>query len=240
MDKPTLDLAYDCTLTVSDFGSDYAKMKERGAKAYEKYEHKANIPYGKGDRNTFDLFPSGTTGAPTYIFIHCGYWQSWSKEDFAYVVEGPLSKGFNVVLFEYTIAPKGTMAQIATELYQCLDYLETNAESLGLTKGKICLSGHSAGGHLTLIGKDHPFVSHAFPLSALVELEPISLCFLNDNLSLTKEEIVLYSPIRHTREGVPMAIYVGGYELAEPIRHSEEHYMRMKALGNATTAYSRC
>ena len=37
-----------------------------------------------------------------------------------------------------------------------------------------------------------------------------------------------------------MAIYVGGYELAELIRHSEEYYMRMKALGNVVTAYSRC
>ena len=56
-------------------------------------------------------------------------------------------------------------------------------EKFNLQKGKICLSGHSAGGHLTAANKDHPFVSHAFPLSALVDLEPISLSFWSTQIS---------------------------------------------------------
>ena len=132
------------------------------------------------------------------------------------------------------------MTSIVQELYMFLNHIEDNLDQLGLTKGQICLSGHSAGGHLTLVGKDHSVISHAIPISPLVDLEPISLCYLNDNLKLSKEEIELYSPIKHVRKNVPLAIYVGGYELAELIRHSEEYYMFSKSLGNVISAYNRC
>lgn len=240
MDKPTLDLAYCCTKTLQDYPAAFAEMQRKSVETYKKHEHKANLKYGTGERNTYDFFPAKEKGAPTFIFIHGGYWQSCVKEDFTYVAEGPLAKGFNVILFEYTIAPVGTMTSIVQELYQFLDHIEENLDNLGLTRGQICLSGHSAGGHLTLEGKDHNVISHAIPISPLVDLEPISLCYLNDNLHLTKEEIALYSPIKHVRKSVPLAIYVGGYELAELIRHSEEYCIFAKGLGNVVTSYSRC
>jgi acetyl esterase/lipase len=42
----------------------------------------------------------------TIIFIHGGYWQSCNKEDFAFITAGPLARGFDVMLLEYTLAPQ--------------------------------------------------------------------------------------------------------------------------------------
>ena len=229
MDKETLDLAYDCTKTVSSFPDFFKVLQQRSKITYQKFSFQGNISYGKAARNTFDFFPANTPNAPTLIFIHGGYWQSCEKEDFSYIAEGPLKKGFNVILLEYTIAPEASMTRIMEEINLCLDYLAENVERFNIQKGKVCLCGHSAGGHLTLAHKDHPLVSHALPLSALVDLEPISLSFLNDALSLTQQEIEDYSPIRHVKKGVPVTLFVGGNELPELIRHSQEYYDAIKA-----------
>ncbi len=228
MSKEELDLGYDCTKTVPDFPSVYESCKERSSAIYKQYECRRNIKYANAERTTFDFFPSQKPNAPTIIFIHGGYWQSCQKEDFAYAVEGALKKGFQAILVEYTIAPEASMTQIMTEMTLFLNYLQDNASSLNLVKGKICLSGHSAGGHLTAANKDHPIISHAFPLSPLVDLEPISLSFLNDLLQLTPEEIEKYSPINHVKKGPPMIICVGEAELSELVRQSKIYYEAMK------------
>ena len=60
-------------------------------------------------------------------------------------------------------------------------------------------------------------------ISPLVELEPISLSWLNEKLSLTQCEIDQYSPLRHVGAGAPTTIAVGAAELPELLRHASEY-----------------
>jgi hypothetical protein len=60
-------------------------------------------------------------------------------------------------------------------------------------------------------------------ISALVDLEPISLSWLNEKLKLTDAEISAHSPLRHINHGAPMTIAVGTSELPELQRHSAEY-----------------
>ncbi len=112
--------------------------------------------------------------APTVVYIHGGYWQTLSKEDFAFVAKGPLELGYNVVLAEYTLAPQSSMTQIVQEIGRLLDHLSANRDELKIGRGPVCLVGHSAGGHLSLVHRSHPLLAHTMAISPLVDLEPIS------------------------------------------------------------------
>ncbi|MGL4858517.1 MAG: alpha/beta hydrolase [Enterobacteriaceae bacterium] len=222
MDRSELDAAYSNSRAVGNFEQILQDFQQGSRQAYEQLSCQRNIAYGKGTRHCFDWFPHPHKAQGTFIFIHGGYWQECTKEDFAFIAPGLQQAGFHVVLTEYTLAPQATMQQIVEETGALLDYLAREQTRLGLT-GPICLSGHSAGGHLTLQHRNHPLIDYAMPISALVDLEPISLSWLNDALQLSTQEIEQYSPIRHIAQGVPTLVTVGASELPELVRHSRDY-----------------
>lgn len=232
MDRLQLDAAYNNTKAVRDFPALLAEFQQRSAAWYAAANVQRDIPYANGARTRFDLFPAHGKDAPTLIFIHGGYWQNCNKEDFAFIAQGPCNSNINVILAEYTLAPEASMTTIVNEIGALLDFLHNNQAMFNITPGKVCLSGHSAGGHLTALHRGHPLISHAMPLSALVDLEPISLSWLNDKLALTPKEISDYSPIHSASLGGPIAVQVGDDELPELIRHSQEYAEALAQCGN--------
>ncbi|WP_233852583.1 alpha/beta hydrolase [Paraburkholderia sp. HD33-4] len=231
MDRPTLDKAYNNTQAIPNFPEVLRDFQQRSAKLYERVPGRRDLRYGERPRERFDWLPCGKAGAPTFIFIHGGYWQNCVKEDFAFIADGPLANGYNVVLAEYTLAPDASMTQIVGEITGLLDHLQTDPDGLGIAGHPLCLSGHSAGGHLTALHRAHPLVTNALPISALVDLEPISLSWLNDKLKLSEQEIAAYSPIHHVGAGVPTVVAVGGAELPELVRQSDEYAAACEAAG---------
>lgn len=223
MDRAALDAAYNNVKAVSDFQTIFADFKLRGAQLYDTTPCERDQPYGDQPRQRFDLFRARATHAPTVVYIHGGYWQTLTKEDFAFVAKGPLERGYNVVLAEYTLAPQASMTQIVEEIGRLLDHLAANRDALKIGHGPVCLVGHSAGGHLSLVHRSHPLLAHTMAISPLVDLEPIGLSWLNEKLNLSPSEIDLYSPLRHLSQGTPMTIAVGAAELPELIRHASEY-----------------
>ena len=141
----------------------------------------------------------------------------------AFVAQGPLELGYNVVLAEYTLALQSSMTQIVQEVGRPLDHLAVNRDELKVGHGPVCLVGHSAGGRLSLVHRSHPLLACTLVTSPLVDLEPISLSWLNAKLNLTPREIDLYSPLRHIAKGTPMTVAVGAVELPEFVRHASEY-----------------
>lgn len=236
LDSAALQNAYDNTKVVPDFAKTLGEMQNRAKATYEKFSNcQRNIAYGALKRNTFDYFPANTgQKAPLYIFIHGGYWHACTKEDFAYVAQGPLALGYHVILIEYTLTPEVTMTHLVGEVRQALDYIDANTEKLKIDRSKVCLSGHSAGGHLTAMHRDHPLISYALPISPLVDMLPMKLCWLNEMLSLTDQEVEALSPLYHMKKGVPTDVLVGGDELPGLLSHGHEYYVALKAIGNET------
>ncbi len=231
MDRDTLDLAYNNSRAVANAAELLAAMRGRSDAAYETREHRHGLAYGDSARQRYDWFPAGPQGAPTLVFIHGGYWQRCEKEDFAFIVAGPLAAGFNVILAEYTLAPEAGMTRIVGEIGALLDHLAADADGLGLGDAPLVLSGHSAGGHLTAVHRSHPRVTHALPISGLMDLEPIRLGTLNDPLDLSPAEVDQFSPARRLGPGAPMVVAVGAAELPELVRHSEEYAAASRAVG---------
>ncbi len=223
MDRTTLDAEYNNSNAVPGSARLMADFRARSADVYRHLACRRALAYGALPRQRYDWFAARAAGAPTCVFIHGGYWQSCAKEDFAFIVHGPLQRGFNVVLAEYTLAPQASMTQIVGEIGALLDHLHADRDELGITGHPLCLSGHSAGGHLAAMHRSHPLVSHAMPISALVDLEPISLGELNGKLQLTAREVEDFSPLRHIARGAPTTVVVGDAELPELVRHSRQY-----------------
>ena len=75
-----------------------------------------DLRYGARERNTWDLFPASKPDAPCLVFIHGGYWQRNSKDQFASLIAGPYSLGWSAALPGYTLAPDATLTDIAEEI----------------------------------------------------------------------------------------------------------------------------
>lgn len=227
MNRATLDAAYDNARAVGDFDAVMAEFRSRSCALYEVHSCRPDLRYGPQPRQRYDWIPCDRPAAGTLVFLHGGYWQACAKEDFAFVAEGPLARGYNVVLAEYTLAPQASMSQIVAEVGELLDHLAADRDRLGL--GGLHLCGHSAGGHLTAVYRHHPAVMSALLISALVDLEPISLCWLDEKLQLTPREIDALSPLRQVNSGAPTLVAVGAGELPELVRHSTDYAMALEA-----------
>lgn len=88
---------------------------------------------------------------PTLVYIHGGGWIFGSKEGAVFQVLPFLEKGWRVVNVEYRMA-NNSLAPGAVEDTRCaLRWIYRNAKQYNFDTSKIVLTGHSAGGHLSLI-----------------------------------------------------------------------------------------
>jgi len=184
-----------------------------------------DLRYGKAARNTWDIFPVSDPDAPCIVFIHGGYWQRNSKEQFANLIAGPHGRGWSAALPGYTLAPDASLTGIVAEIGAALDWLGVHGPAHGIN-GPIVLSGWSAGGHLTAMCLSHPLVKAGLAISGVFELGPVRDTYLNEKLRLTDEEIVTLSPMRLPPVNKPLAIAYGTAELPALVADSRDLHAR--------------
>jgi arylformamidase len=194
-----------------------------------------DVAYGSGERQKFDVFlPSGrppVRGWPTMVFIHGGYWQSLSKDDWSAIAAPFVANGMGAVILGYTLCPPNTIRGITEEVESAMAHLWHDATRLGIDGSRLALVGHSAGGHLTAWCMTVAWTRHSMPatpfalataISGIFDLEPLVSIYLNDALRLTNEEALAMSPAYRSRlVDCPFAAVVGGDELDE--FHRQNH-----------------
>lgn len=225
MDRTALDAAYNNTEAVGVARRDqYVAARVARSDAFRKtHAGRIDVRYGAGPRHRLDVFPCGTAGAPTLLFIHGGYWQQNDKEPFAFLGEGLLPSGFNLAVVEYTLAPAARMDAIVGEIRTAVAWVIDHAKELGGDPGRVFVSGHSAGGHLTAMAMADARVAGGLAISGIFDLEPIRLNYLNEKLGLDAAEAQRNSPMLHLpARAAPLIVTVGLGELPELIRQSEE------------------
>jgi acetyl esterase/lipase len=222
------DAAYDNIAAVTNSA---ALNVERGAaSAAFRVAHSDHLDlrYGPRERNTWDVFPAADPNAPCLVFIHGGYWQRNSKDQFANLIAGAYALGWSAALPGYTLAPDATMTEIAAEIDVALDWLAANGKTFGVN-GPIVLSGWSAGGHLTALCLGHPAVRAGLAISGIFELGPLRDTNLNEKLKLTDEEIATLSPLRLPMVNKPLAIAYGTAELPALVSDSRDLHAQRSA-----------
>jgi acetyl esterase/lipase len=87
---------------------------------------------------------------PTLIYIHGGGWVGGDKDAMLFALLPYLEMGFAVVNVEYRLA-RVALAPGAVEDCRCaLRWVLNHSEAYGFDPARIVVTGHSAGGHLTL------------------------------------------------------------------------------------------
>ena len=212
MSRAERDAAYDNTNAVKN-SAELNAARIAASEAFRRaHPGHLDLPYGPKERNTWDLFPAADPNAPCFVFIHGGYWQRNSKDQFASLIAGPYARGWAAALPGYTLAPDATLTDIVAEIDAALDWLAAHGGEHGIN-GKVVLSGWSAGGHLTAQCLGHKRVSAGLAVSGVFELGPIRDTYLNDKLGLSEQELVALSPLRLPMVKKPLAIAYGTAEL---------------------------
>ncbi|MFZ2004165.1 MAG: alpha/beta hydrolase [Stellaceae bacterium] len=224
MDRAQLDVAYNNGAAVRERDAIVADWATRSARLRAARPQHLDLKYGDAPRERLDLFLATQPNAPTLLFIHGGYWQMNAKELFAFLAEGPLALGINVALAGYTLAPEARLDRIVAEIRHAVLWLAEHLGDFGADGARLCVSGWSAGGHLTAMSMPLPAVRGGLAISGLYDLEPIRLSYLNEKLGLDGAEAARNSPLFHLP---PMAgdlvVAYGTSELPELQRQSVEY-----------------
>lgn len=228
LSKAERDAAYNNSAAVADSPVLNA-AREMGSSVFRmSHSSHLDLRFGKQERNTWDLFPRSNPDAPCIVFIHGGYWQRNSKEQFANLIAGPYARGWAAAVPGYTLAPDASLTEIVAEINAALDWLGIHGPAHGIN-GKVVLSGWSAGGHLTAMCLGHPLVTAGLAISGVFELGPVRDTYLNEKLRLTEQEIVSLSPMRLPLVNKPLAFAYGTAELAPLVSDSRDLHARRSA-----------
>jgi acetyl esterase/lipase len=230
-DRAALDVAYDNRRAVPGHMVLREAWAPRAAAVYANVRCDRDVSYGPEARQRFDFFHCGRPGAPTFAWIHGGYWQLNDKEGQAFVGEAVLAAGVNFVLVEYTLAPAATMDRITGEIRAFVRHLVPRLGPHFGAGPRLVIGGHSEGGHLSAIAMEEPGVGGALLVSGLYDLEPIRLGKLNDRIGMSAEEAARNSPMLRDPLPVPAVVTVGGGELPELVRQSTEYAAYLRGKG---------
>ena len=121
----------------------------------DRYWMQPDVVYGSANNTPLKLdiwYPrDNPKPTPTLVFIHGGGWIFGSKEGAVYQLLPYLERGWRVVNVEYRMAGN-SLAPGSVEDTRCaLRWVYRNAKQWNFDTSKIVLTGHSAGGHLSLI-----------------------------------------------------------------------------------------
>jgi arylformamidase len=228
MSRAARDAAYNNSMAVKNSAELNAERAAASEVFRAAHSAKLDLPYGPKPRNSWDLYPAADPAAPCLVFIHGGYWQRNSKEQFANLMAGVYAHGWAGALPGYTLAPDASLTEITAEINAALDWLAEHGRAHGIA-GKIVLSGWSAGGHLTAMCLAHPLVHAGLAISGVYELGPIRDTPLNDKLQLTDDEIIALSPLRLPVVHKTMTITYGTAELPPLVSDSRDLHAKRAA-----------
>ncbi len=223
------DLQYLPSLTVKDAASVAPGWRRRAALAREKHQPFGDFKYGPHPRESIDLFRvEGAKGC--LVYVHGGYWRSFSKWETSFVATGFVEDGFSVALINYPLCPDVTIADIRHSVQRAFAHLWLELLTPD-EKRRIVVTGHSAGGHLAVLhmatdwpsfGPPQDPLAGVISLSGVFDVAPLQHTSMNGDLRITDGNaaainLTMAKPLCHC----PLVLAVGGDESAEFHRQSE-------------------
>ncbi|MEQ2291094.1 hypothetical protein AMECASPLE_009900 [Ameca splendens] len=218
-------------------------LKEGTEQARSLAQTLINVPYGDGDGEKLDVYIPRTNSLDVnlVIYIHGGYWQFLSKEESGFMAVPLIDKDVVVVAVGYTIAPKGDMDLMVSQVRRSVvSVIQQYSHISGLY-----LCGHSAGAHLAamVLSTDWsqysitPNIKGAFLVSGIFDLLPILSTYVNEPLKMTEEVAVRNSPsqlvpqLKQSSSGCQIVVAVAQNDSPEFRKQSEEYYKALEAAG---------
>jgi len=179
---------------------------------------------------------------PVVLFIHGGYWKALGRKDSGFMAPALAEAGIVTAVPDYTLAPAVNLTEIVRQMRSALAWLWNNAQSLGIDRNRIIVSGSSAGGHLagtllsagwqTSMGLPETAIAAAMPISGLFDITPVARTYPNEWMQFTKDEIEHLSPLYQLPfVSCPICLSLGANEAAGFARQSEAYATALQAVG---------
>lgn len=208
----------------------------------EGYNFVQNVSYVSADetdeyrkeRCVLDIYyPDTDEGFATLVWFHGGGLTGGSKE----LLEGFRRQGFAVVAVNYRLFPKCKCPDYIDDAAQAVAWTYDNIEKYGGDKDHIYVSGHSAGGYLTLMvalakeytakyGFDADKIAKAYPVSG----QTVTHYTIRKERGLPDGIPVVdgYAPMSHAgRGGAPMVLISGDRDLEMLARYEENAHLQV-------------
>jgi acetyl esterase/lipase len=175
-----------------------------------------DIAYGDHPRQRLDLYaPRGgeapSAGRPLVVFFYGGSWDSGSREQYLFVAEALVSRGFVVAVPDYRVYPEVVFPAFVEDGARAVAWARRNAIAHGADPGRIFLMGHSAGAHIAamLTFDAHYLAAVGEDPAALAGL--IGLAGPYDFLPLKDERLkVIFAPEATIARTQPITFVHGG------------------------------
>lgn len=205
-----------------------------------------DVPFGPTLDETIDIFPAKEQGAPVFVFIHGGYWRALSSKEFSFIARDIQAAGYTVVISNYSLCPKVSISEITRQSRAAISYIAKHAAKYNGDTERICVAGHSAGGHQAAMmlctdwegeyGLDNNIIKTCIAMSGVYDLEPLRYSYLQPVLQLDHELIKQQSPIYNLKQSnCSVLVTLGEHEPDEFHRQADAYLQAWQALGNKAT-----
>lgn len=218
------------------------------------YALREDISYiGEADTDTYrqkrcklDIYyPAKGGNFATVVWFHGGGLEGGNK----YIPVELKNKGVAVVAVNYRLSPEAKNPAYIVDAAEAVAWVFRNIEKYGGDPGKIFVSGHSAGGYLTLmVGLDKNYMAtYGVDADKIKGLIPVS-GQTNTHYTIRKERglpsgipvVDEYAPINCVRKGTPPTLLItGDRDLELTARYEENLHLEaiMKSVGNDVELY---
>ena len=242
-DRAGLDREYDNRAKVPEAGSIVERWYSDGQTAVQSMSCRLDIPYGPHERQRLDVFPAAASGSPLLAFIHGGYWHSRDRAMMHFLAPFYVAAGVSFASIGYRLCPEVGIGDIVADIGEAIAWLHANADMFSADGNRLFVAGHSAGGHLAALmcgsaGPGAGVIRGGCSISGLHDLEPIRLCYLNENLNLDAGTAAQFSPIQRIHADAPdpatlppLIAAVGGREGPEYFRQRDDLVAALRAAG---------
>lgn len=245
-----IDQQYNIEAAVGDMRPYVEWFVDSSATARAELACALDVPFGPTRDETLDIFPARTPDAPVLLFVHGGYWRILSSKEFSLVARGPVAHDVTVVVSNYSLCPKVSLAEITRQSRAAVAWIANNIARYNGNPARLFVAGHSAGGHQVgmLVATDWvgeyglpaDVIKGGMPISGLFDLSPFRHSWLQPKLQLDADLIARQSPLLHIPEQAPpLLVTLGGDESSEFHRQSADYVAAWRARGHRATEFAQ-
>jgi acetyl esterase/lipase len=207
----------------------------------------ANSEYAERQCKLDVFYPEGVEDFPTVVWFHGGGLRMGERQWGEIVAERFVPEGIAVVTVSYRFSPKVKNPVYIEDAAASIAWTFKNIEKYGGDPSKIFVSGHSAGGYLTLItGMDPRYLAkHGIDSKQLAGLMPISGQTITHSTIRRERGIAEgtqlvdeYAALHYANVAGPPCICICGSDDL-PLRSAENVYFVevQKAAGNRNVSF---
>lgn len=249
LDQSALDAAYNQSVYAPNLEQVLGRLAANSEVARQHLGPPATHAYGDGPDETLDVYATGQSDAPIFVFIHGGAWRLGRAADNAHAAELFVNAGIHYVVPDFSPVQTfdGDLRPMVAQLRAALIWIHQHAaRTFGGNPDRIYLGGFSSGGHLAAVllttdwtrysGTPADLIKGGFLCSGMYDLEPVALSSRREYVEFTPEVVDALSPQRHLdRINAPLTIAYGTWETPEFQRQARDFTATLQAGGHPVT-----